>query len=357
MKVNLGNLYKAQGKYDKAVECFTRAIQLKPDLPQAYFGLGSALELRGDNEQQTNDCYFKALSLDPSIPEVHQAVGRRYFKARKPEALDHFETAKRLNSELPEIDRDLGLAYLRYERSPEAAECLKIAVTKCPDDATARFFLAVAQGEEPDPELKKKYYQEEFDRFAPTFDGLLVDKLGYRGPSQLVDLTKEHCGNEIKFNNAIDLGCGTGLSGVAFRDHARTLSGIDISEKMLEAAAGKNCYDRLLRGNILEVLITCEEKFDLFIAADVFIYIGDLAPLFQEVKARADRNAMLVFTTESCDGEGFVLKASGRYAHSPAYIHSVADHYGFKVMGEKEVQLRTEGADWIMGNCYLLTLR
>jgi predicted TPR repeat methyltransferase len=39
---------------------------------------------------------------------------------------------------------------------------------------------------------------------------------------------------------------------------------------------------------------------------------------------------------------GFRLRRSGRYAHSPAYIHALADKHGFTVKHEEEVTVRTE---------------
>jgi predicted TPR repeat methyltransferase len=354
VKVNLANLYRVQKKYDKAVEGFTRAIALKPDLPQAYFGLGSVLEETGEDEQRVSDCYFRALSLDSNIPEVHQSVGRIFFKACRPEAVEHFEIARRLNPQLKGIYKDLGLAYLRGGKTQKAVEALVLAETESPDDVAVRYYMAVAHEREPDQELKELFCTEEFDRFAKTFDELLVGKLNYKAPSQLIELLRENCGNDVKFNNVIDLGCGTGLSGIAFRNYAEFLTGIDISGRMLEAAAARKCYDLLLQGSIVEQLNNGDAVYDLFIAADVFIYLGGLDKLLATVKTKASRHAMLVFSTECCDGEGFVLKASGRYAHSPKYIESQADLFGFEVVSEKRVKLRTEGPNWIMGDVYLL---
>lgn len=356
INVNLGNVYKAQKRYDAAIACFTRAIQMKPELPQAYFGLGSVLDVTGENQQKAQECYLRALSLDSKIPEVHQAIGKIYYKEGKPEALHHLTTAQRLNPRLPGISKNLGFACLRYNKTGEAIEHLKAAAIESPNDIEVRYFLVVAQGGEPDHELKIAYVKEEFDGLALSFDELLYDKLKYRTPSKLVDLLKKHCGDNVVFPSAADLGCGTGLSGTVLRPHTGFLVGIDISENMLAEAAKKGCYDKLLHGSIIEQLYSVDAKFDLFMAADVLIYIGALDQLFETVQNAAQKGALLLFSTENCAEAGFILKPSGRYAHNSEYILSLAQKYSFEIVSRESSEIRAEGSDWIMGELYLVKL-
>ena len=48
----------------------------------------------------------------------------------------------------------------------------------------------------------------------------------------------------------LDLGCGTGLAGAAFRPHVDWLAGVDLSPKMIEVARAKGLYDRLAVADI-----------------------------------------------------------------------------------------------------------
>ena len=180
VKVNLGTVYKEQGEYELATRCFTRAIELKPDLAQAHFGLGSVLHKTGEDIEKAKEHYFTALSLAPNIAEIHQGIGRIFFGEGNPDATECFETARKLNPRLKGIQLDLGKAYLRYDRVKDAQECLHLANEQDPNDVSVRYFLAVAQGVEPDPKVAEKYLSCEFDRFAPNFDRLLVGKLGDR---------------------------------------------------------------------------------------------------------------------------------------------------------------------------------
>jgi predicted TPR repeat methyltransferase len=86
-----------------------------------------------------------------------------------------------------------------------------------------------------------------------------------------------------------------------------TLIGVDLSQQMLEKASkrGKNndCYDSLIVGDALDYLHRVEKNsIDVIIAADVFIYIGDLLAFFQAAKqAFLENNGLLVFTVEELE--------------------------------------------------------
>ena len=88
----------------------------------------------------------------------------------------------------------------------------------------------------------------------------------------------------MHFAHALDLGCGTGLAGVAFRDCVERLEGIDLSPGMVAEARAKGIYDALHVGEVVAHLkAATDRQFDLILAADVLVYVGDLAPLFLEV--------------------------------------------------------------------------
>ena len=50
----------------------------------------------------------------------------------------------------------------------------------------------------------------------------------------------------LHFGSMLDLGCGTGLGGAAFRAVADRLVGVDLSPAMIAQAAAKDLYDRLV---------------------------------------------------------------------------------------------------------------
>jgi len=73
---NLGILYSSGIKDNqKAVESFTRLIELNPDIPYGYYLLGQAYEFLG-NKNSAIENYNNALVVDPDYPKVKQALER-----------------------------------------------------------------------------------------------------------------------------------------------------------------------------------------------------------------------------------------------------------------------------------------
>ena len=97
------------------------------------------------------------------------------------------------------------------------------------------------------------------------------------------------------------------------------------------------------------------EKYDLFIAADVFVYLGDLNAVFQAVQKHSTEDAYFLFSVENCPKD-YVLRPSGRYAHSPAHIQSLAAKHRMSVEFSQSCGLRKEKGQWVMGDLYVLKL-
>ena len=62
------------------------------------------------------------------------------------------------------------------------------------------------------------------------------------------------------------------------------------------------------------------KPFDIVLAADVLVYIGDLARVFAAVRARLRVGGLWLFTCERCDGDGFQRGMSDRFRHSADYV-------------------------------------
>ena len=143
-------------------------------------------------------------------------------------------------------------------------------------------------------ELNYRHKVEDlFDEYAPTFEQHLCERLAYDIPSVLLEMLQM----EPSFANkapgvlsehlALDLGCGTGLAGVALRQHCvGRLEGCDLSQGMLDIARDKAVYDALHRADaVLFLRRQPPAAADIVVAADVLIYVRDLAPLFDAARA------------------------------------------------------------------------
>ena len=75
----------------------------------------------------------------------------------------------------------------------------------------------------------------------------------------------------------------------------------------------------------------CAQSFDLVLSADVFIYIGDLAEVFDLTARRLCPGGLFAFSIEVDNRiQEFELRHTGRYVQSLAYIGRLAQVCGFE---------------------------
>jgi predicted TPR repeat methyltransferase len=205
----------------------------------------------------------------------------------------------------------------------------------------ARLHLARLGSDEATPAMTGTYVRRLFDQHAPEFDAALVGRLNYRGPELLLKAVRELAGDRL--GAMLDLGCGTGLAGVAFRPYVDRLAGMDISPGMIEQARAKNVYDELAAADLLEFLRADDaDKYNLVLAADVFVYCSDLAPIAAASARVMKPGALFAFTVETHSGSGALLQDTLRYAHGEDHVRAAIDGAGLKLRHLAPVSTRTE---------------
>jgi predicted TPR repeat methyltransferase len=212
----------------------------------------------------------------------------------------------------------------------------------------ARLHLARLGTGDAAPAMTETYVRRLFDQYAGRYDAALTERLNYRGPALLrgaVEAIIGTAGRTTRFGSVLDLGCGTGLCGAAFRPLADWLIGVDLSPAMTAQAAAKGLYDRLITASIADFLndeIADGGKYHLVLAADVFVYISDIAPLIAGTAAVLAPDGLLAFTVETHDGSGAKLLPTLRYAHSERYVRCGLGAAGLKPMHIAKASVRSE---------------
>jgi predicted TPR repeat methyltransferase len=234
-----------------------------------------------------------------------------------------------------------------------AAERFEQVLSINPDDPIARHFVAALHGRTPSA-ADPRYARAVFDSYAANFEEHLTGTLSYDLPSRIPDLLEKLDGENAWYSRALDLGCGTGLVGAQIRSYCDYLAGVDVSEPMLRKAMEKAVYDKLLRGDVVAALKAEEEPYDIVLCADVLVYLGDLAPLFQAIGETTAPGGTVLISTELLPEGDFALRTSGRYAHSDAYIAHCAEAAGMRLRHQEHVPLRKEQGDWLTGGLYVL---
>ncbi len=228
-----------------------------------------------------------------------------------------------------------------------AAQAFRMSLVADPADAQGALArLALMGREKPPGALPQAYVARLFDDYAPRFDKHLTENLGYRAPALIADALSAVAPGR-RFVSALDLGCGTGLMGVALREHVDRLAGVDLSAAMIAKARERGLYDRLVVGDAAAIL-SCEPpgSFDLIVAADALVYLGNLASLFAAVGSALTADGLFASSVETCEGDGFRLEPTMRFAHSRSYIDATAREAGLAPLLIQSASTRREaGAD------------
>ncbi|HEY0179511.1 MAG TPA: hypothetical protein VGC30_07750, partial [Dokdonella sp.] len=131
--------------------------------------------------------------------------------------------------------------------------------------------------------------------------------------------------------------------------------GVDVSAAMLDKARALGVYDRLVQADGAAFLRDDGARFDLLVAADVFIYVGALEPVFDAADVAMARGTMC-FSVERCaDALDFVLQPSLRYAHSEAYLQRLAAAHGYRILAMDEAAVREDQKAAVAGLYVCLT--
>ncbi len=212
----------------------------------------------------------------------------------------------------------------------------------------ARLQLARLGAGEAVPAMTGTYVRRLFDQYAGRYDAALTERLNYRGPELLRDAVGSVARvavRSMRFGSMIDLGCGTGLGGAAFRPHVDWLFGVDLSPAMIARAKTKGLYDRLAVGDLAEVLADEADDnaaYHLVLAADVFVYVNDLGPVMVGVARVLAADGLFAFTVETHGGDGAKLLPTLRYAHGEAYIRRVLGDAGLAPAHVAKAAVRSE---------------
>lgn len=283
-----------------------------------------------------------------------------------------------------EIYNSMGVAYKKAGNSTTAAaiDAFQQALTAKPNDGHALAQLASlnALSSTKVETLDREYVQGLFDGYSTRFEDELVQTLDYKGhewvAEELLEQLRSKSSDDDKSCSSqhviLDLGCGTGLVG----SHLRTtttlqsnddenvpsmhLLGVDLSPRMVEIAqsrelSGARVYNRVDVGDAVEYLQAMSSTLDAIVAADVFIYIGELMDVLTKAHRALKENGVVAFSVELLVGDDEMkLLPSGRFGHSKSYVEKLAKDTGFSIEVWKEGALRKQRGEDVPGAVVVL---
>jgi predicted TPR repeat methyltransferase len=382
---NLGNVQRRAGNARAAIESFRRSLELSPDDADAWNNLAQALVAAGDTAGAL-DCLEKAHALQPGDAQIACNLGALLFGLdRFDAAAQCFQAALRSDPTLAEAHNNLGAVLQSLGDNTGAAESYARALEHAPEFAQAHKNLAAAlhllgrrdeavahyrEALRLDPDYEEAAYELAalegdaraappsayvagvFDQYAHEYDAHMTGVLGYTVPQQLRAALQPRLPEQPL--DILDLGCGTGLGGAVLKDRARWLVGVDLAPKMIAKARERGIYDELVAGDVVAAIHAMTRRFDLIVAADVFVYLGDLESVFAGARRLLRDDGLFAFSVERGAGDAFILRDAGRYAHGPDYIRALAAQHRFGIVTEQPTVLRKDFGRDIDGTLYVL---
>ena len=344
--VNLAATRVLLGQPEQALTAADEALAIEPDSHDAWLHRATALAgLSRYADALTG--FERALALDAGQSEIWSRQAQTLTALDRPDdALRSYERALAIEPASPKLWSRYGEALREQMRLPEAARAFEQAIEHGGDPELHAYLLASTGFAAMPARAPDRYVQALFDGYAGEFDQHLVGVLGYQAHAvltrQLALLARG------PFESALDLGCGTGLCGPLVKPHVRHLTGVDLSGAMLAKAGELGVYNELVHGDLTAHLRGTPRRYDLVLAADVFIYVGELDGVFAAVRGATLPGAVFCFTAEIPpptippdagiaatmlpESPGLQLLPSLRYAHSEGYLRLLAARHGFEVL-------------------------
>lgn len=370
----LGTLYLEMHKLDEAETALRFLLSRSPEHVDGWVNRG-VVALKLKQEQTAIDYFTQALILDNHHREArnNMAATLIHFDRYEPAlqyyagllrdeprnveylynsgvaemGLGHLQAAQQLFQQVLSIDvRHFGalsnLAAIQMRLGDRLAACalLERALVIQPQDAASRFMLQALRGDRQEQHACPEYVQDLFNHYAVYYDAHMERVLDYAVPRRLWQLL--HQDPVRSYPRALDLGCGTGLSGMIVRPLTQHLTGVDLAAKMLAIARGKSIYDELIEAELLAFLEQNTLKYDLVVAADVLPYLGDLSPLLAVMSTQLTSGAVFWFTTEISTDVPWVLQSSMRFCHHPDYIQQVCQQHQYTIIHQETIIARKQ---------------
>jgi len=339
------------GNVDHAVIHCHKAVQLQPENPRNYYMLGMYMLHLRTADDAVAECLSSAIRLMSEDEDLVPAIIHDLCSFRANHLVDRVLEALPSRDDLP-ADYYLAMAtYYRNQANPDDAiknleKALELDSTLDKDMVTYQIALMRADETgvvEVASDPPAGMVQQWFDEKAAEFDNVRMFREYYRSPGLVgmeVSALSERHGKPAR---ALDLGCGTGLVGIAVAAHCGKLVGVDLSSGMLAQAHQKEVYAELVHGDILRNETLVEPGFQLLTAAGIAECVYDLDRFFRRCRDLLVEGGHLVLAfeqpLEADVSTGF--EYDGTLRHDPEKVRLALRDTGFEIESMKPNILRS----------------
>jgi len=340
---NLGNIFKESARLDEAEAAYRRALALNEHHAAAWNNLGIVLRARGQMGEAV-EALRRAVHIAPAFADAHFNLANAFRECDcLAEAIVAYREVLKLNPGHTRAHHRLGYSLYRTGAHEEAAEIFRRWRVVEPENPIPAHMSAACSGDNVPERASDDYVRTTFNAFAASFDEILLHRLDYEAPQQLLKVLGPALESSGSRYDILDAGCGTGLCGPLLKPFARTLTGVDLSPGMLAKARAREAYDHLYEDEITHFLAARVATFDVIASADTLCYFGDLQPFARAAHSALRAGGWIAFTVErSDDVETYRLQPHGRYCHARMYVEGTLRDAGFEAIHVIPAVLRRE---------------
>lgn len=316
---NLAACYLKKGALTDAKLHYKKALNLMPNDSQLLFNLGV---------------------IDTQLGDIDNAI-------------QHYQKAVRIDPDFFAAHNNLGVAFLAVQHIPFALQHFKEAAKLQPENKSIHYTIQALSQNQSLLSAPTEYITSLFDSYADHYEQHLITALDYQIPVHFQRILNQLHSSKTSWD-ILDLGCGTGLCGTVVKAFAKSLVGVDLSEKMLEMATQKSIYDALECDEFNVFLKKKRNAYDLIIAGDALVYVGDLSILFQSVKQALRLKGLFLFNAEISENDDYKMNQSGRFSHQKKYIETLAKKNNLTIIHYEKAVTRMQNNAPVYGHLYVL---
>jgi len=170
--LEIGRIYREQGKFSQAEDSFKEAIEFNPENDSAYFELGRLF--RDQNKYpQAEDAFKKAIEINPKNGKAYFRLGWLYRdQSRFPQSEDAFKKAIEINPKNDMAYLGLGRLYRDQDKTSQAQDAFEEGVKINPENDRLLGTMSAFYEKTGKPELAKEYAKKvdrvRLEYFIPT---------------------------------------------------------------------------------------------------------------------------------------------------------------------------------------------
>lgn len=183
------------------------------------------------------------------------------------------------------------------------------------------------------------FVQAEFDQWAPSYDADAYSRAGWVSHEKVAQAVRVHK-PAMTVSHVVDLGTGTGLLLPYLKNEfaGAVLTGVDLSENMLEECRKKALADHLVQHNLAEGdWPLSRNQMQVVTASGVLEFVRESDNFIKNTAAILQQNGVAVMTYQPPHlGKKPLTGASTTYNRSPRDMANAFEKAGMEILEHSE---------------------